>query len=194
MTVGDPKKAIVLAIIAVIIVCVAVFRSIPTPEPATGRPTALPAAAKQDERAKAEPPTEATVDSFSHPSLATKEPQKPKKQAPAADPADRTQGPWKVDPESILGSLPGATDNPGEKTGKGQQVAEKGVVRLRLEAIVRGVTSLALVSVADSPSAPYAEGSMINGHIKLVSISESSIVIEASGSSKTVRVGEEIAL
>lgn len=194
MTVGDPKKAIVLAIIAVIIVSVAVFRSIPTPDPATGKQSSQPATAKQDDKIKAEPPTEATVDSFSHPSLATKEPPKPKKDLPPTDQADRRQGPWKVDPESVLGSLPNATDNPGEKTGKGQQVAVKGVVRLRLEAIVRGVTSLALVSVADSSSAPFAEGSMINGHIKLVSISESSIVIEASGSSMTIRVGEEIAL
>jgi len=193
MTVGDPKKAIVLAIVAVTIVSVAVFRAIPTPEAAGGKAMTRTPAAEQAEQTPSEPPAEAAVDSFSHPSLATKE-TPTKKEVPKRDTPDRRQGPWQVDPDSIIGSLPDATENPGEKTGKGRQVAEKGVVRVRLEAVVRGATSLALVSVADSPSAPYAEGSMINGHIKLISISDSSIVIEASGSSKTIRVGEEIAL
>lgn len=214
MTVGDPKKAMILSVVAVMIVGVAVFRAIPT-EPAKPGATLLarqekPEAPTQQE---AEVPPTPTIDPFSHPNLSRTSTQKTATGGPAEGenqlgrqtaPSQRTSPPGGTTRQptgitEIRGSefetLPGADVAPAKVPGISQQNEGGATVLLvRLEAIVRGEGALALLSVAGKTTAPCREGGLVNGHIKVIKIKESSIVIESSGRRREIFVGEEVGL
>ncbi len=209
MNVGDPKKAIVLAIVAVIVVSVAVFRVMPSGE------TRIPASTliARDKTAEAnapkalDPPDQLKVDSFSHPNLAATQPDGNKSgDQPLAEARRMSSAKHNsslvapFDPTSSAigneGAAPLPNTKPDENTGIGQQ--QKGDLRaglpVRLDAVVRSGEAMALLSVAHGAASPCHEGSLVNGHIKVLKIKESSIVIEASGKRIEISVGEEVAL
>lgn len=197
MSVGDPRKAIVLAIIAVVFVTIAVFRSIPQSADRL-------ATANRDSVVKDEPKplgeatsTTPAVDAFSHPNLAVKGPIRTEARRPKPEPlAEPGTAPWDPSGGVVVGELPGAQRqaDPAEKTGIDQQQKEKGVVLVRLAAIVRGDTALALIQVADGAPSPVAEGVTVNGHWKVLRIGESSVTVLAGGKERVIRVGEVVEL
>ncbi len=200
MNVGDPKKAIVLSIIAVMIVCVAVFRAMPSsgpavPQGAVALRSADPPAPKES---KAEDPPVPTIDAFSHPNLGKLADPDKKGEAPATE---RTQQ-IKVDKKPWVGppstgdekSIPALVD-PRGITGNDQQPnVGEAVLVVRLDAIVRSDSAMAAFTVAGKSAAPCSEGTMINGHIKVVRIKDSSVVIEVMKRRYEVFMGQEVTL
>ncbi len=196
MNVGDPKKAIVLSIVAVLIVSVAVFRSLPSGDPdaqqgavALRQPDDKPAPKESVE----EPPIP-TIDAFSHPQLGMMA--NPKKDEPK--PIKTVLRVPRYNPPRPISStnrnIP-ILPNPEGITGNDQQphVGET-VLAVRLDAIVRSASAIAAFTVAGKSTAPYGEGMTINGHIKVIRIKESSVVIEIMKRRFELYVGQEVTL
>lgn len=83
MQVGDPKKAIVLSVIALVVVCAAVYRVLPSaPAPVVKAPDASQSEAKEptleDEVAES-----VAIDPFSHPDLAKEDEKAPEAKQPS---------------------------------------------------------------------------------------------------------------
>jgi hypothetical protein len=210
MTFGDPKKAIVLAVVAVAIVTVAVFRSIPTAGPPPTQQTTAAAVTppKEDAKVAVEEPV-ASVDSFSHPNLATKDEQQatarqkviqgkqgPDKAAVPVVPGRDDIGATFNELTSVSGGIRTATSGSGTEktTGIGQQQMEEGLITFSVEAVVRGDSALALIKVAEGDARAYRQGDLVNGHIQILAIKEDRVLIAAGGKKREVRVGGQVSL
>lgn len=206
MTVGDPKRAAVLAVIAVGIVTIAVFRAIPSKENTPAQAlTPLATVPEPEKQTAAAAPEVPSVDAFSHPNLAAKpdaaqaKQSKPDPRKPTSVAAERSGSgnrPWELDrgQTTITGSIPDI-GGPEKNTGGSQQENRgEGFIKLRLDAVVRGATSVALISVAQGEAQAVAEGAPVNGHIMIVKILEDRVVIRVSGKIRAVRVGQEVDL
>lgn len=203
MNVGDPKKAIVLAVVAVGVVTIAVFRSIPSGSPAAAMQRTSTAQTNED-GAKAERPVETgpTVDSFSHPNLgapksalaAQKDGQTDRLRSggagsgniPVVPRVDGVFGP-PVRAESAL--------DPGESAGNNQQKKEeRAPVLVRLEMIVRSEQAFVMLVIGSDKSGPLTEGSFVGGDIRIVRIKEASVVLSTRGKETEVMLGQQVQL
>lgn len=194
MTVGDPKKAIVLAVIALVVVCAAVFRLLPSaPAPVAKVPdaAAVPAGADPLEDEVAE---SVAIDPFSHPDL-VKDESVAKKDTPSGPPA-----PPKVRTEfgiehSKTKQGKGFEPLPpvGPTTTGGELTADAGI-EFRVDAVVRSDESLALVSIGPYNGIAVRVGTILNKHVTIIDIKAGSVVIEASGKRHEVAVGAGVTL
>lgn len=198
MTVGDPRKALVLAVIALVVVCAAVYRLLP------GAPARVPTRVADEVATASELPALAeevadsvSIDPFSHPDLSNSGTSPDiKAQAKAAQNAEQRReiGVSGIrDREGIFGPLPVAakTSAPPDKNAP---VTPENSIEFRVEAVVRGDESLALVSLAGQGGIAVRSGTMLNSHVKIVEIKVGSVVIEASGKRVEVAVGDVVNL
>lgn len=195
MNVGDPKKAIVLAAVAVGVVTMAVFRSIPSgpPAPAAAKPATSEKPA--EEPIKEEPEkVDVVVDSFSHPNLATPKTPAPKTPAPTPKTQIRPAG---VDVRGVFGpKVKGEVlGDPRESAGNDQQEKEeRAPVAIRLESIVRTDSAFAMFDVGGAKSAPLAKGAPVAEGIRIIRINESSVVVAYLGKETEIHIGQEVKL
>jgi hypothetical protein len=195
MQVGDPKKAIVLSVIALVVVCAAVYRVLPSaPAPVAKAPDASQTAANaptlEDEVAES-----VAIDPFSHPDLAKEDETAPVQRQP-----DQAAQKPKPTPEISI-------QQPAPKRGTGfeplppvQISGDVGApkteagLEFRVDAVVRGDEAMALVSIAQYSSIAVRPGTVLNRHVKIVEIKSGSVVIEASGKRHEVSVGAGVTL
>ncbi|MCC7434629.1 MAG: hypothetical protein IT363_08075 [Methanoregulaceae archaeon] len=191
MTVGDPRKALVLGAIAVVVVGMAVMRALPqAPAPVAARP----ADAVQSEA----PPNleddisaSVSVDPFSHPDL-EKAVTPPKVEKPKIKPTPKPEFDLKIEhtrpgSDSEFEPLPAVKSN-------GTSIDLSAGIPFRVEAVVRGDEAFALVTLANSSGIAVRVGTTLNGHVKIAEIKSGSVVIEASGKRIEVTVGEGVTL
>jgi hypothetical protein len=199
MNVGDPKKAIVLAVVAVGVVTAAVFRSIPSSGPAKQPAKATSTTPEESAKPDALPPEAAlTVDSFSHPNLgaprtAIAKPKVEEDTRPAQAFDRRGFKPMSPGDIDIIGPLlPGS---PRESAGKSQQqIEERAPVVVRLESIVRADIAFVMLAIGNDKSAPLPKGAIVSGDIRIVRIKESSVVVSTRGKETEIMLGQEVQL
>jgi len=192
MTVGDPRKALVLGAIAVVVVGMAVMRALPqAPAPVPARPTD---ATQSDSPPALEDEITASVsvDPFSHPDL-EKAVTPPKEEKPKVKPTPKPEFDLKIEhtrsgSDSDFGPLPAVKPN------SGTSIDLAGGIPFRVEAVVRGDEALALVTLASATGIAVRVGTTLNGHVKIAEIKSGSVVIEASGKRIEVAVGEGVTL
>ncbi len=195
MTVGDPRKAVVLAVIALVVVCAAVYRALPSaPKPAPAPPaSSTDSATDADSRGK-DLAEAVSIDPFSHPDLdpqagpAQEDPAEEELPAPPKPKADPLkQRPQTQPTTEVFGQLP-----PVDPMDAGMK--ESNAIRFSVEAIVRGDESLALVSIAGHSNVAVRVGTVLNGHVTVKAIKQGSVVIEVSGKSLEITVGDGVTL
>lgn len=196
MTVGDPRKALVLGTVAIVVVCVAVYRALPSaPAPVAPRPAD---ASQTDAQAALEDivAESVSVDPFSHPDLEkVAEKQKENETKPDEKPTTRTTpsefrvkvGHDRTEKNSEFEPLPAINTT-------GNLVDLSAGIPFRVEAVVRGDEALALVSLANTSGIAVRVGTTLNSHVKIAEIKSGSVVIEASGKRIEVAVGEGVSL
>lgn len=195
MNVGDPKKAIVLAGVAVGVVTMAVFRSIPsgTQAQAVAKPASSEKPAEQPVKEEPEK-VDVVVDSFSHPNLATPKTPAPKTPVPTPKTQIRPAG---VDVRGDFGAqVKGEVlGDPRESAGTDQQEKkERASVAIRLESIVRTDSAFAMLVVDGTKSAPLTIGAPVAEGIRIIRIKESSVVVAFLGKETELHVGQEVKL
>lgn len=194
MTVGDPKKAIVLAVIALVVVCAAVFRLLPSaPAPIAKAPDAVAANTGVDPL-EDEVAESVSIDPFSHPDL-VKDEAPARKDTPAGPPAPpKARSEFGIEHEKAkqgkgFEPLPPV----GPTTTGGDLTADAGI-EFRVDAVVRSDESLALVSIGPYNGIAVRAGTILNKHVKIIDIKSGSVVIEASGKRHEVAVGAGVTL
>lgn len=192
MTVGDPRKALVLGAIAVVVVGAAVMRVLPkAPAPIAARP-ANTGQSDAPPNLEDEMAGSVSVDPFSHPDL-EKSVTTPDEDKPKAKPSPKQDFGLKIehtrqDRDSDFEPLPAIKPNAGAS------VDLSAGIPFRVEAIVRGDEALALVTLANATGIAVRVGTTLNGHVKIAEIKSGSVVIEASGKRIEVPVGEGVTL
>lgn len=195
MQVGDPKKAIVLSVIALVVVCAAVYRVLPSaPAPVAKAPDASQTAANAP-TLEEEVAESVAIDPFSHPDLAKED-----ETAPAQKQPEQAAQKPKPKPEISI-------EQPAPKRGTGfeplppvQMSGDAGApkteagLEFRVDAVVRGDEAMALVSIAQYSSIAVRPGTVLNRHVKIIEIKSGSVVIEASGKRHEVQVGAGVTL
>lgn len=195
MQVGDPKKAIVLSVIALVVVCAAVYRVLPSaPAPVAKAPDASQTAANAP-TLEEEVAESVAIDPFSHPDLAKED-----ETAPAQKQPEQAAQKPKPKPEISI-------EQPASKRGTGfeplppvQMSGDAGApkteagLEFRVDAVVRGDEAMALVSIAQYSSIAVRPGTVLNRHVKIIEIKSGSVVIEASGKRHEVQVGAGVTL
>jgi hypothetical protein len=194
MTVGDPKKAIVLAVIALVVVCAAVFRLMPSaPAPVAKVPDAATAPAGVDPLDD-EVAESVSIDPFSHPDLAQSEaaPKKDTASGPPAPPKARAE--FGIEHgKTKLGKGFEPLPPVGPTTSGGDIAADAGI-EFRVDAVVRSDDAMALVSIGPYNGIAVRVGTILNKHVTIIEIKAGSVVIEASGKRHEVAVGAGVTL
>lgn len=198
MTVGDPRKAVVLAVIALVVVCAAVYRALPSaPAALPAVPSASTELVDSDTSEAADIAEAVAVDPFSHPDLDSEA-------KPASDQPDEGNPPPPTElrkqqvealrqrPQTdlsndVFGPLPPV--NPMDR-----QLKDANAIKFSVEAVVRGDESMALVSIASHSNIAVRAGTVLNGHVTVKAIHASSVVISVSGKTLEVTVGDHIVL
>jgi hypothetical protein len=207
MQVGDPKKAMVLALIAIIIICVGAFRVL-----SKGEELLAGSAAAQTSEPQVDVdltlPAMLTLDPFSHPKLAehSNQPAPPASESQsvasgggATAPKSEIDvrggfGPLQVEPplpNAIDGSLPGS--KPEEITGSGQQ-PEKEKKEILVSAIVRVDKPAVFLSVSGGPAQAFGIGDKPAPGIRIKDISETAVTFQVNRREISAQVGEKVTL
>lgn len=197
MKAGDPKQAVVLSVVAVVIVGVAVFRILPK----KGSSIAAVAQAQRETQATvsaaaAISSTQLQGDPFFHPGLrqekvAPDQPNSPSEPSQGTLPRILPQGvPADWDPATGVRPVPpdGAIDlAPEENTGADQQVQSGHQVVVN--AILTVARPQTYISV-DGEDGRYGVGDDLRGLGTIVSISSRAVVIKTPAGKVTLIVGE----
>lgn len=196
MNVGDPRKAVVLAVIALVVVCAAVYRALPSaPAPVAVVPTTS-SDANADSKEGANDVAEAvSIDPFSHPDLEVASTKPDKNEEPTPPKAEirkqqvdaLKQRPHTQPASDVFGQLP-----PVDPMNAG--LKDENAIKFSVEAVVRGDESLALVTIAGHANIAVRVGTVLNGHVKVKAINHGSVVIEVSGKTLEVTVGDNVTL
>lgn len=196
MNVGDPRKAVVLAVIALVVVCAAVYRALPSaPTPVPVIPPASSDASSESEDGANDFAETVSIDPFSHPDLdpaATKpdtdqEPTEPKTEIRKEQVEALKQRPHTQSATDVFGHLPPVDP-------MNAALKDENAIKFSVEAVVRGDESLALVTIAGHANIAVRVGTVLNGHVKVTAIKQSSVVIEVSGKTLEVTVGDHVTL
>lgn len=200
MQIGDPKKALVLAIVAIVIVGAAVFRAIPQhPKQMTEvpRPPAPPAA------------TSPAAGNFSEdlPTTLTSEPfiKPPQRQANGMlDQPPETKEEHgtavRVPPMQIAGELPNLPSaaplhgTPSENTSPNRNLKQDTPVTATFDGVVQVTRRIAIITVSNKDQAlQCGVGSLLEGY-KVTNITESSVALQKGQNIIVLTVGKSAAL
>jgi hypothetical protein len=221
MNVGDPKKAAVLGVVALVIVGVAVFQVIPKGEPKMGRQA--PPAAKEEESKDVlsndsleNAAKSLSADPFAHPNLKAEVKDGGKdsvtqpsgggdaKGAKLPKVGRRTWRPpmeWSdeylegtigVDPEQQTGgNKPVNPGAPGQNAGKSQE-SEKKKQGFLVEAIIKVDSSKAFISIDGQAAEAFKPGDVVGTLGKITLITETEVVIDHKGKKHVLPVGRQV--
>lgn len=194
MTIGDPKKAAVLAIVAVVVSGVAVFRVLPKAEHAMSQllaPDQKPTVVAE----QLDYPQGLSTDPFGHPLLA-----KGGSEAPKPPPSDTPNSGGRIgfQPMPLGGDLPKIEPPPGgqpkpqpeENTGEDRQLRVES--EIRLAAIMSVDQPMALLQGSNDATGSFGIGATAFGFAKVVSIGESKVVLKIKGRRVELAVGESV--
>lgn len=195
MNVGDPRKAAVLAVIALVVVCAAVYRALPSaPTPVLAVPVTNSESANEKDADADDVGEAVSVDPFSHPDLdpstanpSTTESESPATQVNKAQTDALKQRPHTQPSAEVFGTLPPVNPMDG-------RMKEANAIKFSVEAVVRGDEALALVSIAGHDNIAVRVGTVLNGHVTIKAVKATSVVIEVSGKTLEVTVGDHVTL
>lgn len=186
MQTGDPKKAAVLMVIALVVVGVAVFRAIPRGD---GPPPHASSNAQASTGEAEENPTglpEAVfTNPFYHPRLAP--------ETPIREPGgEAASGGHTSLPTPYAGSkgLEPMSVGPEDITGEGQQSKQEPQKRTVVVAAILKVDTLAaLVSVDGGPTRQFGAGSEVFENLKILKVEEDGVIFRTATGKTKVLVG-----
>lgn len=194
MKVGDPKKAIVLSIVAVVVVGVAVVRIAPSGGDAGSAQLGASSSGQNasSEEPKTQEPDQLLTTPFSHPLLA-------KRESPAAkdsqgqQPSPNGAG---VSPGTATGGfLPGplvfSPEGEGESIQESEQ-APRAELQFRLQAIVHVGRPVAILEVGDKTIRAAEGASPVEGW-RVTKVTNNSVTLAGTDGERTIRVGESFA-
>lgn len=184
MKVGDPKKAAVLGVVALVAVGAAVFQLIPKRQPPVPNQQAQ---AQQPQEARSEPGEQSLLTRpFSHPLLAQREggpnqgsgqPQAP----PSSAPTSSSVNPPLLPPLTFV-----AQGEPEE--GRQSEPEPEPVVTVRLQAVLSAEDRVALLEV-DGEVRRVAVGQAIFEGVKVKTIRDDSITLQTPAGEQRLAVG-----
>lgn len=183
MTTGDPKQAVILALVALGVVGFAVIRIIPKPDPTIGLPISPRVAASETDTKKL--PTVVLSNAFWHARLDN---------VPGAQKVVSKKGPKgrtttfqspEVAPVSPLSGVL----TPDENTGANRQQIEGPTIRVSA-IIATGQRKEALISFGGADEVKASAGTRFRDLV-IVSVSDTSVRIRIGKAEKTLAVGEE---
>lgn len=183
MTTGDPKQAVVLAVVAIGIVGFAVFRIIPKPDTTVGLPISPRVAATETDTKKL--PTVVLSNAFWHARL-DNVPGAPKSAPKKGRKGSTTsfQNPDVAPVSPLSGVL-----TPDENTGSNRQQIEGPTIRVSA-IIATGQRKEALISFGGADEVKASAGMRFRDLI-IVAVSDTSVRIRIGKAEKTLAVGEE---
>jgi hypothetical protein len=188
MTIGDPKKAIMLAVVAIVVIGAAVFRIVPNPEPIAGLSTSI-RTEKRDAKKEKDLATIVISNAFWHPKLSEKAPATPKSAKKPLSMGGGSEGSKPASPFTNQ-TLPFAGPNPVESTGSSQQQQQKPTIRL--DAIITtGNRKEALLTFGNDPELHKAQVGTKFGDLQVIAITETTVRIRFGKVEKILTVGEE---
>jgi hypothetical protein len=184
MNVGDPKKAILLGVVALVAVGGAVFRLIPRNQAVA--PAQSGAGQPQTEAQTQESPRQLITNPFSHPLLAQRE---GGERSNAQLPTGSATPPPAGQPVSSTLLPPLQFVAQGEPQGDQQsEVAPEPVVTVRLQAILSATERIALLEVEGTVHRVAAGQTILDG-IRVKTIANDSITIQTPEGEKKLVVG-----
>ena len=194
MKAGDPKKAVILAVIAIVVVSAAVFRSIPKGSVA---PQALRAAntpaGKTTFRTPADLPEAVYTNPFYHPSLSVKKVTKPP--SPPAGTTSHMAGPGSPILSPVPGHLPdGVAPALPEVSNRGSQQSKQEPKKhsVAVQAVLKVHSYKAMISVDGKPPLSLEKGDTIIDGIVLAEVQEGFVILKTAKGLKKLSVGQQL--
>ena len=205
MQVGDPKKAGVLAIVAILILFVAAFQLVPKAKKSAAAMVASSEAppAPPDVKNNKKLPTMITADPFSRPRAAvgsTKPGEEPAQKSPEKsakpDKGDKIPGGYRPFPGPIPGDLQavGTDGKPVEIAGNDQQPKKEKRLSATLGAVLTVSRRIAVLSISTEEEPLRCEvGTMVKGY-EVIELTESQITLRKGKNKLTITVGSTVYL
>lgn len=183
MTTGDPKQAVILALVAIGVVGFAVIRIIPKPDATVGLPISPRVASSEVDAKKL--PTVVLSNAFWHARLDNVPGAlKPAPKKGQRGPTTTFQNPGVAPVSPLSGVL-----NPDENTGSNRQQIEGPTIRVSA-IIATGQRKEALISFGGADEVKASAGMRFRDLI-IVAVSDTSVRIRIGKAEKTLAVGEE---
>lgn len=192
MTIGDPRKALVLAVVALIVCGVAVFRLLPKPEVAV-QTLLVPQQAQAPATSVSAYPQSVSHDPFSHPLIRGSS-------SPPPKPAASNTGPLKIEIDGELpdvGSDPQADQSrePEENAGENRKPEEEAPVRVvRLDAVMTVNEPVVVLRLNSGSPVSAKLGELVLGGVRVVEIGPRSVRLKSGKQVFEVSLGDSVTL
>lgn len=192
MTIGDPRKALVLAVIAVIVCGVAVFRMLPKPEVAV-QTLLVPQQAQAPASDTPAYPQSVSHDPFSHPLIRTTSSPQPK-------PVASNSAPLKVEIDGELPEVPGhgqlgEGSKPEENAGEDRKPEQEAPVRvIRLDAVMTVNEPVVVLRLNSGSPVSAKLGEFVFGDVKVVEIGPRTVRLKSGKQVLEVSLGDSVTL